>query len=413
MFFYLKTFFRSLFQREIYLDHASTTPMDTRIFSVMKKVTNHVYGNPGGLYHLGVQTKEIIAQSRKSIAELFGVQSAQIVFTRGATESNNLAILGAVKHFKENYPNIIPHIITTNIEHDSVLNTCLYLGNNQEAKISYVPCNSDGIVDVAEIKKLLRPETILVTVMYANNEIGTIQPIREITKLVRWYKKQLRENNTAVIPEVYPLVHTDAVQAINYCDVNIPRLGVDMLTLSGSKIYGPKSVGVLIAKQKDLIDPQLFGGGQEFGLRSGTEDSMMIAGLAKALELSIESQEKESERLKELQTYLIDNLLSDQRITLNGSKTERLPNNINISIDGFLSEQLVIELAARGFAVSSKSACQSDSNDESHVITALRTAQGTISKSQEGSLRITMGRSTTKKKVERFLKVFKKIIDKK
>jgi cysteine desulfurase len=185
-----------------------------------------------------------------------------------------------------------------------------------------------------------------------------------------------------------------------------------MLTFSGSKIYGPKSVGVLIAKQRELIDPQLFGGGQEFGLRSGTEDIMMIAGLAKALEISIKSAQSESERLEKLQSLVMNKLLLDSRIVLNGSKTDRLPNNVNISIDGFLSEQLVIELAAHGFAVSSKSACQSDSNDESHVITALRTAQGTISKSQEGSLRITMGRKITKKNMERFLKVFKKVIDK-
>jgi cysteine desulfurase len=347
-----------------------------------------------------------------TIAELFGVQSTQVIFTRGATESNNLAILGTVEHFKKHNPNIIPHIITSNIEHDSVLQVCRNLEKNNQAEITYIPCSADGVVDVAEIKKALRPETILVTIMYANNEIGTIQPIREITKLVRWYKKQLRENNTAIISDAYPLVHTDAVQAVNYCDINIPRLGVDMLTLSGSKIYGPKSVGVLIAKQKDLINPQLFGGGQEFGLRSGTEDLMMIAGLAKALELSIKSQNAESERLAKLQSWLLEKLLADKRVTLNGSKTERLPNNINISIDGFSSEQLVIELAARGFAVSSKSACQSDNDEESHVIAALRSAQGIGSKSEEGSLRITMGRMTKQKDIDKFLKALKRIVDK-
>jgi cysteine desulfurase len=408
MFFYFKKLFQLWFQKQVYLDYASTTPLDRRVFFVMKNVMNHIYGNPGGLYDLGTRTKEIILTARKSVAQLLGVQYSQVFFTRGGTEANNLAILGTVKHFKENYPNIIPHIITTNIEHDSVLNTCLYLGNNQEAKISYVPCNSDGIVDVTEIKKLLRPETILITVMYANNEIGTIQPIREISKLVRWYKKQPKES---IIPLSYPLVHTDAVQAVNYCDMYLPRLGVDMMTLSGSKMYGPKSAGILVTKTK-LIDPLLFGGGQESGLRPGTEDVSLITGIAKALEISVQNSDSESVRLTEMRDYLIDELLVDKRITLNGSHNDRLPNNISISISGYQSEQLVIQLDAHGFAVSSKSACQSGNNDESHVITALRTAQRTISKSQEGSLRITLGRTTKKDDVRNFSNALKQFIDK-
>jgi cysteine desulfurase len=195
--------------------------------------------------------------------------------------------------------------------------------------------------------------------------------------------------------------------------MNVLRLGVDMMTISGSKIYGPKSIGALFIKNKNVIDPILFGGGQEFGLRSGTEDAAMIVGFAKALEISQEIKESEVERLIKLRDFLIGELLKDERVVLNGSENDRLPNNINVTVAGFSGELLVIQLAARGFAVSSKSACQSDSDEESHVIAALREAQGISSKSEEGSLRITMGRGTRKKDIERFLSVFYEILDNK
>jgi cysteine desulfurase len=331
---------------------------------------------------------------------------------------------------------ITPHVITSVIEHDSVLEICKHLEYTNKQAISYIPCNADGIIDIAELKKELRPETVLVTVMYANNEIGTIQPIREITKLIRWYKKQLKEKKEGIISESYPLVHTDAIQAVNYCDINIARLGVDMMTLSGSKIYGPKSIGALFVKNKTLIDPIMFGGAQESGLRSGTEDSAMIAGFAKALQISQEIKETEVIRLQKIQRYLITELLKDERISVNGYNSffsntttppqpslklgegvmQRLPNNINITVAGFSGESLVIQLAAHGFLVSSKSACQSDSDEESHVIAALRNAQTTSSalrapsptlgegnyNTEEGSLRITMGRGTNKRYIKKY-----------
>lgn len=412
MFFFIKKYFNSLFSKPVYLDHASTTPMDDRVFSVMKKVIKNTYGNPGGMYRLGIETKKVISESRSQIARLLGTTSDHIVFTRGGTESNNIAILGAISHFKETHPEIVPHVITSAIEHDSVLEICKHLEEVKQASISYIPCNADGIIDITELKKELRPETVLVTVMYANNEIGTIQPIREITKLIRWYKKQLKEKKEGIISESYPLVHTDAIQAVNYCDVNIARLGVDMMTMSGSKIYGPKSIGALFIKNKTLIDPIMFGGAQESGLRSGTEDSAMVAGFAKALQISQEIKETEADRLAKLRDFAIHELLKDNRITLNGSQNDRLPNNINVTVKGYSGESLVIQLAEAGFAVSSKSACQSDNDEESHVIASLRTANGIIGNSEEGSLRITLGRSTKEKDMKRFLKIFFKIIDK-
>ena len=411
MFFFIKKYFNSLFSKPVYLDHASTTPMDDRVFSVMKKVIKDTYGNSGGMYQLGIETKKVISESRSQIARLLGTTSDNVVFTRGGTESNNIAILGAVSHFKKTYPEIIPHIITSVIEHDSVLEICKHLELTKQATVSYIPCDADGIIDVTELKKELRPETILVTVMYANNEIGTIQPIREIAKLIRWYKKQLKEKKEGIISESYPLVHTDAIQAVNYCDINIARLGIDMMTISGSKIYGPKSIGALFVKNKTLIDPIIFGGAQESGLRSGTEDSAMVAGFAKALQTSQDIKETEVERLTKLRDFVIDELLKDERVTLNGSQTDRLPNNINVTVRGYSGESLVIQLAETGFAVSSKSACQSDSDEESHVIAALRKANGIIGNSEEGSLRITLGRSTKEKDVKRFWRSFQTILD--
>lgn len=409
MFFWIKKNFQSLCQKDIYLDHASTTPIDSGVLSVMNDVMKNTYGNPGGMYPLAIATKKVMNDARRKVATLIATTSDHIIFTRGGTESNNIALLGTIKHVRNSNPNLIPHIITTTIEHDSILEICRHLENSNQAEVSYIPCDKDGIIDITELKKALRPTTILVTVMYANNEIGTIQPIRDIAKLVRWYKKQLKENNSVVIDATYPLVHTDAIQAVNYCDINTLRLGVDMMTLSGSKIYGPKSAGALFVKNKSLLDPTMFGGGQESGLRSGTEDSAAIAGFSNALEISQNLKKKEVSRLTILRDEFINELLKDERIMLNGSIDNRLPNNINITIKGFSGESLVIQLAAHGFSVSSKSACQSDSDEESHVIAALREAQGVSSKSEEGSLRITFGRSTTRHTIKKLIKTIQKI----
>lgn len=409
MFFWIKKNFQAWFKKDVYLDYASTTPIDSEVLFVMNQVYKKTYGNPGAMYPLAMQTKNYISAARKKIATLIGATSDQVIFTRGGTESNNIAILGVLHHFKENYPNIVPHIITSNIEHDSVLELCRHLGNTQQAKITYIPCNKEGIIDVSLIKKELRPETILVTVMYANNEIGTIQPIREITKLIRWYKKQLKEKELAIISNQYPLVHTDAIQAVNYCDDNISRLGVDLMTVSGSKIYGPKSTGMLFVKHKQLLSPILFGGGQESGLRSGTEDVAAIAGFVKAYEIAQAKRETEVLRLLALRTFLMDYLLTNEDVVVNGSLTDRLPNNINVTVKNYSGEELVIQLATKGFAVSSKSACQSSSDEKSHVITALRTAQKRHTKSTEGSLRITLGRFTTRKDIQKFISAFQKI----
>jgi cysteine desulfurase len=415
MFFFLKKLIQK-FRTEVYLDNASTTPIDHRVIRAMNKAFWCTYGNPGGLYQLGIRTKHLIHESRKKVAAIVATTPEHIIFTRGGTEANNLAIIGTVKHFTLHNPGIKPHIITTTIEHDSILEVCRELERTMQAEVTYAPCDAEGVVSAEAIKKELRPETILVSVQYANNEIGTIQPIRDIAKLLRWWKKQPTslpdlKKSLPVQAGAYPLLHTDAIQAVNYCDINVLRLGVDLMTVSGSKIYGPKSSGALFVKDRRVLSPTIFGGGQESGLRSGTEDVALIIGFAKALELSQIMKESETHRLTSLRDHVTTELLRDSRITLNGSQEHRLPNNINISIKGLNSEQLVIDLAARGFAVSAKSACQADRDEESHVIAALRAAQGIASAADEGSLRITLGRKTTKHTLARFLRNFRQVIN--
>lgn len=405
MFLLLQKIWNHYMGRDIYLDHASTTLIDRRVLLAMVHTYRHGYGNAGGLYGLGTTVKKTIQDSRIKVKHLLGVQQGEIIFTRGGTESDNMAIIGVVQKYREQFPGMIPHVITSTIEHDAVLQTCSFLERNNLATVTYVPCNDQGIVPVDAIKKAITDDTILVTVMYANNEIGTIQPIKEIAKLVRWYKKHHKEPGS-----VYPLVHTDAVQAVNYLDCNVNRLGVDLMTCSGSKIYGPKSSGIFYVKNKEYVAPMFFGGDQELGLRSGTEDVASIVGFTKALEIAIQEQVTESDRLTTLRDWLIGELQKNPSITLNGSQTERLPNNINISVSGITGESLVIQLGAKGFAVSAKSACQSEKDEESHVIKALRDAQGIVTNTSEGSLRISLGRQTTKKDLQNFLKVFWRII---
>ncbi len=416
--------FSFLKPKKIYLDHAATTPIDGRVLSAMNEVYSKNYFNPGGLYADGVATARLILGARKSVAALVGTTSDHIVFTRGGTESNNMAILGVVEKFRQDHPGVMPHTIVSEIEHSAVLETARFLEAKGEAEVSFAPVNAEGVVDMDALKKLLRPETVLISVMYVNNEIGTVQPVKEITKLARWYKKQHGQ-------KVYPLVYTDAIQAANYLDMHVDRLGVDLMSLSGSKIYGPKSSGVLYVRNRDLVSPMFHGGEQEKGLRAGTEDIAQVIGFARALEIARSDAEQESSRLRTLQDFFFAELEkmgkgTDREgvhgdafeIRINGSHehAHRIPNNINISIAGISSERLVIELDAKGIAIASKSACREDADEESYVIAALRRHQEASGSGAgggiEGSLRFTMGRSTTKADLTRTVAVLGKIVSK-
>ncbi len=394
-------------KKNIYFDYASSCYIDSKVFFVMNK-TEKFFANPNSIHKDGVFVRKQIELARGKIAKILNAHNDEIFFTGSGTESDALAILGFVNNFKLNNKNIIPHIITTSIEHPAVLENCKFLEENKEVEITYVDPDKNGIINPKDIKDSIKENTILVSVMYANNEIGTIQKIEEIAKEIRHYKKHNNKN--------FPIFHTDACQAINYLFVsNVEKLGVDMMSFNGSKIYGPKGIGVLYKKRNINISPIYKGGGQEGGLRSGTESISSIVGITKALEITELIKNKESKRLTLLRDYFIDKInyireKTGYKIILNGDKEARLSNNINISVLGISSELLVIELDAMGIEVSEKSACHSSDENSSYVIKAIRK---TCSKNkEEGSIRISLGRSTKKTDIDYLISSLIKILNK-
>jgi cysteine desulfurase len=402
---------------EIYMDYASSALSQS--------------ANPGAIHSRGVKEKSKLENARKTIAEILSAHEDEIIFTSGSTESNNLAILGLIQNFKK------PHIITINIEHASVLEVCKYLEKTKQAEVTYVPVEESGIVDPKKIKKALKINTVLVSVMYANNEIGTVQPIREIAKEIRHWNKGKRKNKVfewsgwGRDPEnrgpektlFFPVsFHTDATQAINYLPIGVPQLGVDMMSFNSAKIYGPKGVGVLYIKKGTPIKPIMFGGDQENGLRPGTENVALATGIAQALQNTEKIKDKEVKRLTTLRDYFIKKLT---RVTLvkdlivNGDLKNRLPNNVNITIPKIPSDLLVIELSAKGILASAKSACKAGDGKASYVIQAIRNLQGkTLHNPREegeevdGSLRFSLGRETTKKDIDYTIKILAQILQK-
>lgn len=409
----------------IYLDNAAGTPIDDRVLKSMALYDKENFANPGAIHSLGVKAKSAINASRSKIASLLNAHSDEIIFTGSATESDALAVLGLVNHWrilhkknkqKNNKSNnkgkgqhILPHIITTSIEHSAVLENCKFLEREGLAEVTYIRTDEFGVVNSKDIKNALKENTILVSVIYANNEIGTIQPIQEIAKVIRNFQTE---------SGVKARFHIDATQAMNYLFTeNVDKLGIDLMSFNGSKIYGPKGVGVLYKKRGVEISPIYFGGGQESGFRSGTENVAGILGIATALEIACKMKKKESARLTLIRDYGIRKLLelverSSYKIILNGSSEVRLPNNINISISGISSELLVIELSARGIIVSSKSACKSEDEEESHVISALHQAENIKPDTTLGSLRISLGRGTKKQDMDQLVFALENILNK-
>ena len=367
---------------KIYLDYASS-----------------VEANPGSIHSFGVDAKMKLQNARGKVAKILNAHSNEIIFTSGGTESNNLAIQGAVLAWQGKG---LPHIITTNIEHPSVLETFRLLARRKLAEISIVPVEMNGIVDPEKIKKEIKSNSILVSVMYANNEIGTIQPIREIAKEIRHFKKQ----NFSI----FPFFHTDAVQAVNYLDLNVEKLGVDLLSLSGTKIEGASRVGVLYKRRGTSI-LNIFGGGdQENGLRPGTENLPAILKFADALEVNEKIKNKEFIRLTKLRDYFLKKILKLQNfnILVNGDLENRLPNNLNITIPNIPSDLLVIELSTKGVMASAKSACKSGDGKASYVIKAINPKI----KDTDGSLRFSLGRKIMKADIDYTVKVLFQILTK-
>lgn len=369
-----------------------------------------VLPNPSSIHEEGLKAKIKLQNAHKDVADVLSCHRTEVIFTSGGTESNNLAIQGVVLNFlnfgfqKETEFPKKPHIITTNIEHSSVLETFKILQKRKFAEISIVPVEKNGIVDPKKIKKEIKKNTVLVSVMYANNEIGTIEPIREIAKEIRHYKKFSKTS--------FPVFHTDAVQAVNYLDLNVEKLGVDLLSLSGSKIERAGRVGVLYKKRNVKLSPLFFGGDQEMGLRGGTENLVEILKFSDALKLIQVGKEKESKRLKKLQNYFIKKLQKmlkvgfDTGMIVNGDLENRLPNNINITFPKIPSDLLVIELSAKGIMSSSKSACKSSQKEGSYVIQAIR-PEADI---EIGGLRFSLGSKTTKEDIDYTIKTLSQIL---
>lgn len=364
-------------KKRIYLDYAASTPLDKNVKKEMDAAESF-FGNPSSIHEEGRRAKKIIEESRKKIAEILGAKSGEIIFTSGGTESDNLAIFGVARYFKKG------HIITSKIEHSAVLEPCRQL-EKEGFKITYLPVDKNGFVNPEDVKRALRDDTILISIIYANNEIGTIQPIREISKTKE---------------KAY--FHIDACQASEYLNLKVETLGVDLLTANSSKVYGPKGIGFLYKKSGVKISPEILGGGQEGGMRSGTESIMLAVGLAKALEIAQKKRNKESSRLLKLRNYFIDEVLKNITETeLNGSKKDRLPNNVNFYFKNCNAESLVVKLDIKGIACSSGSACSAALCIPSHVITAL----GKEWNAALSSVRFSLGRQTNKKELDCVIKI--------
>ena len=378
----------------IYLDHAATTPVDPRVLEAMMPYFNEKFGNPSSLHSIGQQAKKAQDSARKEIATILGCAAQEVVFTGSGTESDNLAILGIAKAYAKRGK----HIITTKIEHPAVLEACQHLEKNG-FKITYLPVDNDGLIQLDDLGKALTKETILVSIIYANNEIGTIQPISEIAALLKKHSN----------PELGrpPIFHTDACQAACSLDIQVDSLGVDLMTLNAGKIYGPKGIGLLYVRKGTKIEPLIYGGGHEFGLRSGTENIPAIVGFATALKLAQDSYQKEAARLTSLRGRLLTGLQKLPDIILNGHAQKRLSNNLNLTIKGVEGETLVIHLDTAGIAASSGSACSSGKTEPSHVLLAL----GHSKQEAYQSLRFSLGRSTTKEDIDQVIEQFTTIIN--
>ena len=372
----------------IYMDHAATTPMDSVVLSAMLPYFSDIFANPSSIYALAQESRKVVDDSRQKIASLLGARRSEIMFTSGGTESDNAALRGVASALQSTGK----HIITSQIEHHAVLHTCYQL-EQLGYEISYLPVDQNGIINPTSVINAIREDTILVSIMMANNEIGTIQPIEQICCLV---KDEAKRRGTNII------FHTDAVQAAGFLDFNVKKLGVDLLSLSAHKFYGPKGVGALYIRRGTPFETQLSGGGQERGRRSGTENVAAIVGMAKALEISIENREQTNLHCIKLRDKLIKDVMSNIKgVNLNGDDTLRLPNNVNFSFSGVEGEPLLLGLDFAGICVSSGSACSSGSLEPSHVLTSL----GLTDEQAQGSLRITLGRENTVEEVEKIVEV--------
>ena len=382
-------------ERIIYMDHSATTPVRPEVLSAMLPYFASDFGNPSSIYTIGQEARKAVDDARERIARILGARMSEIVFTSGGTESDNAALKGVAFALRA----LGKHIITTSIEHHAVLHTCYQL-EQFGFDITYLPVDEHGLVNPQDVVDTITDETILVSVMMANNEIGAIQPIEKITRLVK--AEAARRNRTVI-------VHTDAVQAAGFLDINVRSLGVDLLSLSAHKIYGPKGVGLLYVKRGTPFEEQNAGGGQERQRRSGTENVPGIVGFGEALRLAVSEREETSEHCLRLRERLTQGIFETiDGVRLNGHPEHRLPSNVNISIEGVEGEPVLLGLDFAGVCASSGSACSSASLEPSHVLLAI----GLTAEMAQGSLRITLGRDNTEEDVDYLLSILPDMIGK-
>jgi cysteine desulfurase len=368
-------------QRPIYLDMQATTPTDPRVLDVMLKFYTELYGNPHSRTHAyGWETDRAVEEAREHVASLIGADSKEIIFTSGATESNNMSLKGVARFYK----NKKRHIITTQTEHKCVLDSCRHL-QDEGFEVTYLPVGSNGLIDIKQLEKEIRPDTAIVSVMFVNNEIGVIQPIEEIGKLCRSRKV---------------FFHTDAAQAVGKVPIDVNKMNIDLMSISGHKIYGPKGIGACYVRRRPRVrlEPLITGGGQERGLRSGTLAAPLIAGLGEACRISKEEMEYDSKHITRLSNKLKEGILALEHTSLNGDPTRHYPGCVNISFAYVEGESLL--MALKDIALSSGSACTSASLEPSYVLRAL----GADDALAHSSIRFGIGRFTTDEEIDYVLK---------
>ena len=380
-------------QNHIYFDHAGTTPMDERVLEAMLPYFTRLYGNASSVHTVGQEARYALDSARERVAKVLNCRNREVVFTSGGTESDNSAIQGAAYALEETGR----HVITAASEHHAVLHACEAL-EDRGWEITRLPVDDYGMVDPQRVHNAITERTTVVSIMYANNEIGAINPIPDISAAV---KQRAAELDRTIV------MHTDAVQAAGFLDLDVRRLGVDMMSLSAHKFYGPKGVGALFIRRGAPFLPLITGGGQERERRSGTENVAGIMGLAAALELADSQRDEISAHCRRLRDRIIDEISSQvPNCVLNGHPTERLPNNVNFSFEGVEGEPILLGLDLQGIAASSGSACSSGSLEPSHVLLAL----GQTADLARGSLRITLGKHNTDAEVDRLLSVLTDLI---
>lgn len=378
----------------IYLDNAATTAVDSTVFKLMEPYFLSKFGNASQFYALGQESKNAVEEARKKIAVFFGANYSEIIFTGSATESINLAHKGLIEALRMQSDLLKPHIITSSIEHKAVLETCKHLEEDKLVEVTYLPVDQNGLVDIHTIEKAVKKETVLVSLMYVNNEVGTVQDISGVGKLLKKLNKT-RKNH------IY--FHTDATQAIQYLDCKVTTLGVDLLSFSGHKIYAPKGVGSLYIRKGTPMIRQVDGGGQEFGLRAGTENVPYIVALGKAVE---KIDLKASSKINNLCKKLIKEILRIPSVALTGHSLERAPHIASFIVSGVEGESMILRLSDKGIMAATGSACNSNDLRASHVLTAM----GFDPEKSHGSLRFSLGKNTTEEEIDYVIKILPDII---